>query len=182
MLTEQHAFEGAYRALNADLLHTINRRMRHQTINGVTPEDAAQITWAKMWRHYEPPLPNEPLEPYRRTLYTVARNTVQDIFRRNATRKPSGLATTLREAFDTEPDPDPATDPEGHLLASELAARVAMAIATLPRYQADIIRAHIHGAHTHEIATYRRSTPGAVRHAILRARNAIQAHLEQEQP
>lgn len=182
MLTSNNAFEGAYGALNADLLNSIKRRMRHQAINGVTPEDAAQITWTKMWAAYEPPLPNEPLEAYRRTLYTVARNTVQDLFRRNATRKESGLSTTLPEAFDHEPDTDPATDPLGQLLAGELAERVSLAIATLPKYQADIIRAHIHGAPTHEIAKYRRSTTGAVRHALLRARNAIQAHMNGDQP
>ncbi len=182
VLISNNAFEGAYSTLSADLLHSIKRRMRHQAINGVTPEDAAQITWTKMWSAYGPPPPNEPVEAYRRTLYTVARNTVQDLFRRNAARKESGLTTTVPAAFDREHDTDPAADPHGQLLARELAERVNLAIDTLPKYQADIIRARIHGAPTHEIAKHRRSTTVAVRHALLRARKAIQAHMNGEQP
>lgn len=172
------AFAQAYATLQPVILSYVRRRMRNSTINGTTPEDAAQVTWSKCWAAYEPPLPGEPLEPYRRMLYVIARNVVADVIKAYKRHQPSGITFTMPEQHNHQPDPDPATNPEDTAAAHELAARARTALAALPRYQAEIMHALIHGHSPQEIAEQRATTPGAVRHAVMRARRAMQQHME----
>ena len=176
------AFDQAYHELQPLILAYVRRRMRNATLNGTTPEDAAQITWCKCWAAYEPPLPGEPLEPYRRMLYVIARNVVADLIKAYKRQQYTGITLTMPEQHNHQPDQDPATNPVDTAEARELATRARSALAALPRYQAEIMQAHIHGHSPQEIAEARATTPGAVRHAVMRARRAMLEHMEAHTP
>jgi RNA polymerase sigma-70 factor (ECF subfamily) len=155
-----------------DRLFDEHRRVLHAFLVGQAgvenAEDLLQETFVRVWRNIEK-AQAVPADRQRFWLVAIARNCVLDFHRQ---RK-------VRERLEDAPLPPPVPGPEQAAVASDLSARLDVAIACLPETLRTVLTLHVLGGlNSTEVGRLLKRPVGTVRYQLATARKKLADTLE----